>query len=135
VSEDKPVVLCAQLIGYAGISVTNAVEEIFVAVFMHLWEKKIFEIKTSKKILEHFFEDRYQARLKVIAWQYFVKKALWIEHYPAGTGVVAEGSYAIVGDAASNPFWSYVTLEKAAAQAGVEPGFLSVDAGNLTYAE
>ncbi|MBB4519739.1 hypothetical protein [Paraburkholderia fungorum] len=133
VRNDTPIVLCAQLLRYVGTSVTNAAEEISAEFFRHLWNKKLFEIAVKKQLFECVLENRYEARVRDVVWQHFSKKVVWIEHYPPGAGLAPEGSYSLVGDVTSNPFWSYLPAERIVEEAGVTMDFLTVEPVHLEY--
>lgn len=51
VCNNTPVVLCVQLLKYTGTSVTNAVEDICLKTFLHLWGKGVFEVQAPKTLL------------------------------------------------------------------------------------
>ena len=101
----KYIFICAQLKDYYGTSITNAIEQIAQ--------------KAAKMVLPHKINPRELIK--------FIRKAIWIEHYPSGTGLVTNSSYAIVSfDENLNPSWSYASLEEISNQIGIEKAFLII---------
>lgn len=116
--------LCAQLRNYTSTSVTNAVEEIFVKAARTLQEAGVYKPKRA-----HWYSLKRELNFADIA-----ARSRWVEHYPRGTGISSEDSYALVGfDSELRPVWNYVSLERAAQECGVEQEFFFISPADLQY--
>ena len=122
------VVLCSQLLEYYGTSVTNAVEQILVETIEQL---------QADVGLDHLIAAKpwWRSRIdKNGIIEQVVRRTAWVEHYPPGAGLAPAGSFALVAfDSKLHPVWNYVSKDVAAAECGVEPGFLKVDTRLLHY--
>ena len=117
------VFLCKQLIGYSGTSVTNAAEAILEAAVRKLEVEK----KLPSALLGTFFRRGGRHLLTKV-----VRHSQWVEHYPPGTGLAPNGSYAIVSFGEDlKPVWNYVSRASAARACEVDEAFLSVNANLL----
>lgn len=116
------VFLCIQLKNYRGTSVTNAIEEIFSRAIDQL--PKNVSDPAIRRLLPKRGKSLAEARRNI----------RWVEHYPPGVGIDPSGSYALVAfDAAFNPTWNYVTVQRAASECGVDQGFFKVPLNKLDY--
>lgn len=114
-STGKLIFLCAQLSGYHGTSVTNAVERIFAKAIKTLKEEGVLLSAISS--------------LPKIA-----KDTIWIEHYPASVGVYDTDTYALVGfDAHLSPIWNFTTPEELGEMFGIDAKFFAVEKKLLRY--
>ena len=114
--------LCVQLRNYYGTSVTNAIEDIFFRAIDEL--PKSVGDPAIKRLIPKRGRPLAEARRHI----------RWVEHYPPGVGIDPSGSYALVAfDAAFNPTWNYVTLQRAASECGVAQDFFKVRCSLLNY--
>lgn len=119
---DSIVVLCAQLIGYHGTSVTNGLEAIRDGLLLDL--KKDGELERFKGIPSQ----------KDSTFPYGIYERLaWIEHYPAGTSLGGDETFAYVRFQGGSPAWTYLRLRQIAELCGVPEHFFSVAPGELIY--
>ena len=138
---DKPTVyICSQLPGNIGTSITNMAENIAKEHIETYLRKNNFKLS---KFLERYYKDEHTKQIKpskilddiikllkeknltVLSLE-IIKIALqaiednqpeiiWVEHYPKGTGISQEDTYAIVNfDKKNNwlPDWTYRTLSE-----------------------
>jgi hypothetical protein len=141
------VVLCSQVAGNSGTSVTNAAELIAQDVKKYLEKNNVTlaaaisqYIKTSRftKMLDDLVRKLKDSKNLTIFTLESIKLALeyreqqkaqseltsnllWVEHYPPGLGLAARGSYALVtfeGEGWS-PQWHYVSLQWLADHTGL----------------
>lgn len=124
-SDGTSIFLCAQLRNYTSTSVTNAVEDIFVKAANTLKKAGVFKLQRA-----HWYSLKRELNFADIA-----ARSRWVEHYPRGTGISSEDSYALVSfDSALRPVWNYVSLERAAHECGVEQAFFFISPEDLQYA-
>lgn len=122
------VVLCSQLLNYHGTSVTNAAERILLAAIDQLQKDVGLDHLMAAKPWWRFWNDHRN-------FDQVVRRTIWVEHYPLGAGMAADGSFALVAfDSSLHPVWNYVSKEEAAAECGVEVAFLEIDTNRLQYA-
>lgn len=128
VRHDGLVILCAQLYGYKGTSVTNAVEEVREAVIARLHDDTgLRHLMPAKK-----WWQRERTRDEVL--DHAAAHTTWIEHYPKGCGLAAGATFAVVEfDDAGTPEWYYKPLATVAQHAAVEEEFLTVDPQRLHF--
>lgn len=106
--------VCSQRRDYNGTSVTNAVEAIRHKAIDQICNDGLVTATASKTFLETIFltRARLDKALSSAARRFVAENSKWVEHYPNGTGVAYEDSYAIVHfSAGGEPAWSYVTRE------------------------
>jgi hypothetical protein len=120
---DSIVVLCSQLVGYHGTSVTNGLEDIR--------DRLIDELRSSGKLGN--FQGVSRLTPSIFPFNVYERMA-WIEHYPAGTSLGGDPSYAYVRFADGSPAWAYMTIDRAAGLCEVPVAFLEVERERLTYA-
>ncbi|MCK6407426.1 MAG: hypothetical protein L6Q60_15620 [Rhodocyclaceae bacterium] len=129
-----PVFLCAQLSNYHGTSVTNAVENILDAAIQMLLAAQAVTSLRKKSLWDLFSDRRFEQQKWSDLCHFFSAEAIWIEHYPPGTGLQPEGSFSIVKfDTALNPSWSYVRKEKILEHTGLDEQFFNVPYNELSY--
>jgi len=128
IRQDGLVILCAQLYGYNGTSVTNAIEEVRRAAIERLHEEVgLQHLLPTKKWWQR---ERTRDELLAIA----AAQTAMVEHYPKGRGLAPAGSFALVEfDDAGRPEWDYKPLATVAQQCAVESGFLTIDPEQLHY--
>ncbi|HVI57130.1 MAG TPA: hypothetical protein VM621_18965 [Luteibacter sp.] len=123
VRQDSIVVLCAQLVGYRGTSVTNGFEDIRDRLFQTLEQRGDLDRFKTRSFLS--FRPTLQADI--------MSRVAWIEHYPEGTSMAGTATYAFVRAIPGFPAWSYTTKERAAAECHVDQGFFEVPLERLRY--
>ncbi|MBF5040531.1 hypothetical protein INP77_13610 [Methylophilus sp. 13] len=121
VSKDRKIVfLCCQLPNYHGTSITNAVESIRSrAVEVLLTEvnsndKPVIDVSLELSLAERLINSSVDIERdkKHKIFDFIRKNSIWIEHYPAGHSIDANGSYAIVRFSQSGePSWNYVSID------------------------
>lgn len=122
------VVLCSQLLGYYGTSVTNAAEQILVAAITRLQQDVGLDhlVPAQRWWQPRLDEDKFIGEI--------VRRILWVEHYPPGAGLNPVGSFALVAfDSNLHPVWNYVSKEQAATECGVKAEFFELDTELLHY--
>lgn len=123
------VILCSQLLNYHGTSITNATEQILLSAIDRLNKDVGLERLYPPKPWWQIWRNHN------IVVEHVVRRTMWVEHYPAGTGLLDNESFALVAfDSNLHPIWNYVSKEEAARECGVEAEFLEVDAEQLRYA-
>ena len=136
VENNKPLFFCCQLPNYTGISVTNAVEEIFSTAITLLLEAKNEkgEAVASYRIGPSIFQKVFRSKAAINRAQRahiadFIKaRAIWIEHYPPGSGLAEQGSFArVVFTQSGEPVWHYAPQAILAAQLGIDERLISAD--------
>jgi hypothetical protein len=120
---DSIVVLCAQLIGYHGTSVTNGLEAIR--------DSLITDLKASGELAQ--FKGVASPRQPPYPYNVYERLA-WIEHYPAGTSLGGDETFAYVRFHGDSPAWSYLKVRQIADLCHVPESFFKVSPGELVYA-
>lgn len=123
VRPESIVVLCSQLVGYHGTSVTNGLEDIR--------DRLIEELRSNGTLGD--FKGNSRLTPSIFPFNVYERMA-WIEHYPAGTSLGGDPSYAYVRFAGGSPAWAYMTIGQAAKLCEVPVSFLEVEREKLMYA-
>ena len=122
----RTVFLCSQLRGSTGTSVTNAMKDIFTCAVEQLDGLGVFE---ALKVKKGFFKPSPNLLMEV------ANSCRWVEHYPAGTGMLPVGSYSLVNfDSQLNPMWSHMGRASIAAACEMPESFFDLSDEDLTYA-
>lgn len=103
----QPSVVCSQKRNYTGTSITNALEEIALKLYVDVAEKRLEtpEPEQSKVVseLKKFWKKHKPNGLRDA---YGSSAVRWIEHYPAGTGLVSGDTFReVVFDSEDSPLW------------------------------
>ncbi|EDM67899.1 hypothetical protein PE36_18855 [Moritella sp. PE36] len=115
VKDGKVVFLCAQLPNYSGTSITNAIESVFEFAVNEIVESSAIRIREKLSFWERIFnkKDTLEKKKKHAVFEHVKSKSILIEHYPPGTGINDNGSYArVVFSPSGEPTWNYTTEEK-----------------------
>lgn len=115
IKDKKILFFCVQLPNYTGTSVTNAIENVFEAAVDYLLKKEIVTVNEQLGLMDKIFtrsqtlaKRRYES-----VFNYVLSNSILIEHYPPGTGLAENGSYARVNLGSScDPVWNYTKKEK-----------------------
>lgn len=119
IKNGKLLVLCVQLPGYTGTSVTNAIESIVDRLAEILNASKNNEGAPVVHHNEKFSflrrialgEEKYELQRKRDLIRFILSEATWIEHYPPDVGLLPEGLFARVVFADSGePIWNYLPV-------------------------
>lgn len=113
---DQPAIVCSQKIGSVGTSITNAVEIIANNFIIDLMSGKRFAVPREtdeNRVLEKFHSmlmDAWKNALKkqeLSLEDFFKESGLhWVEHYPAGTGILGVDTFTEVTFISGNrPEW------------------------------
>jgi hypothetical protein len=130
IKENKILFFCVQLPNYTGTSVTNAIENVFEAAVDYLLEKNIIIVNENLGFLDKIFtkKEKLEKKRYESAFNYILSNSILIEHYPPGTGLAEDGSFAKVNFGSSGePAWNYTKKEKLVNHIG------SKDALSLDY--
>lgn len=93
------VIICSQKRNYSGISITNALETIAAQLFNNIWKNELKMIAPSGNpkilhgLLGTWLKDLREKNSRNLGDIYQRKNAVWVEHYPAGTGIVPGDSF------------------------------------------
>lgn len=114
VIDGKVILLCVQLPGYSGTSVTNAIEQVFYSAIEEMINTKIIRTKDTVGLLEKILSKKETIKKKknsaIIS--YIHENSILIEHYPPGVGILNNGSFAnVVFSPSGEPAWNYTTKE------------------------
>lgn len=108
ISKGVPIFLCAQLIDYFGRSITNSVERIFEKAIYELRKTNVIVSIRTRSPFDHLMPKRFSGLVDEDIYKFFLKESIWIEHYPPGTAITEDGTYALVRfDDEMNPSWNY----------------------------
>jgi hypothetical protein len=120
-------VLCTQLLGYNGTSVTNACEAVLMAALDQVDQDIGLDALVPKQRWSPFRRNRAEIIQAVMG------NLSWIEHYPKGATAANHETFALVTFDDMRPSWEYLDPLKIATRCGVEPGFLYVDPTDLVF--
>lgn len=128
VRHDALVILCAQLYGYDGTSVTNAIEEVRFASIVQLHD----DVGLQHLMPPRKWWQGKPTRDKVLA--HAATRSIVVEHWPKGRGLAPAGSFAIVEfDDSGKPEWDYKRQDAVARMCAVEDEFLTVAPERLQF--
>jgi hypothetical protein len=106
------VIVCSQKRDYRGVSVTNALETIAAKLFKDLWTNQLEmtnaegDEKMRFALLGTWIKKLKSKSNRSLGDIYKRNTAVWVEHYPAGTGITSDDSFMEVWfDPEGYPTW------------------------------
>lgn len=119
-------VLIAQLRNYTGTSITNAYEDIAPVVTARIAEElDVRHLRPSQPWW------KFGAKKKVSPGE-IMAMTTWTEHYPAGTGLRPEGTFAIM-ELEPELKWHFCTRQAAEKYCDVPPQFFHIHPAELDF--